>query len=37
MKTLDGTTILDITEKTMVFNHIIYAKILDDPNYRFYS
>lgn len=30
LNTIDGTSILDITEKSNVFNAIIYQKILND-------
>ena len=35
MNTLDNTTILDITNKANVFNHIVYQKILSDSKFLF--
>ena len=37
MNTLDGISLLEITEKSNVFNSIIYNKILNDDNFLFDS
>lgn len=35
LNTLDGTSLLDITKKSSIFNPIIYHKILEDGDYLF--
>lgn len=37
MNTVDGTSLLDLTQNSNVFNEIIFSKILQDKDYIFVS